>query len=180
MRSAMPLVLLVLAPGLDAFAQDLALQPGQRVRVTAPTEGLRRKEGRFEKLQRDSLLVVSVDGQTRVLPLRTVTLLEQVHGRRRHPLPGMGIGIGIGALAGGAAGYAAGEDRCSRTSFFCLTRGESTGLGAAGGAIVGGLLGLAVGAVWTTDRWADVPVDRLRVRVVPQRGGFRLGASIAF
>jgi hypothetical protein len=47
-----------------------------------------------------------------------------------------------------------------------------------GGAIVGGLLGAFV---WKTDKWEEVPLDRLRMSVVPQRDGRHgLGVSIAF
>ena len=45
------------------------------------------------------------------------------------------------------------------------------------GAGIGGLIGAFV----KTDRWEAVPLDQLRVSVVPQRGGrFALGLSISF
>jgi len=45
------------------------------------------------------------------------------------------------------------------------------------GAISGALLGAVVDAMIRTDKCEEVPLDRFRVSVVPQRGG-RLGFGI--
>jgi hypothetical protein len=45
----------------------------------------------------------------------------------------------------------------------------------------GAAVGLVVGAFTKTDRWEEVPLDRLRVSIVPQRDGrFALGVSVSF
>ena len=58
------------------------------------------------------------------------------------------------------------------------------GFGLIGGAGLGALgagIGAIVGALIKTDRWEEVPLDRLRVSFVPQRGGrFALGLSVRF
>ena len=45
---------------------------------------------------------------------------------------------------------------------------------------VGGIFGAVIGAASGGDRWEEVPLDRLRVSVMPQQGGFGIGARIAF
>jgi hypothetical protein len=44
------------------------------------------------------------------------------------------------------------------------------------------LLGVIIGGfIWKTDRWEEVPLDRLRVSFGPQRDGrFGFGASVRF
>ena len=54
-----------------------------------------------------------------------------------------------------------------------------------GTGLAGGLLGAGVGAVigWAikTERWEEVPLDRLQLNMVPLRdGGFALGVSVTF
>ncbi len=59
------------------------------------------------------------------------------------------------------------------------------GANVAAGGVIGGLGGLVVGALIgsaiETDRWVDVPLDRLRVSLGPQRDSrFGFGASVRF
>jgi hypothetical protein len=105
-----------------------------------------------------------------VVPLDSVTRLD-VPRRRSNVAWGTGIGLLVGAAAGIIIG----------------TRGEPevdydprwTG-GIAGG-IWGTLLGLGIGLLIRTDRWEEVPLDKLRVSVAPQRDGrFGLGLSVSF
>ena len=69
----------------------------------------------------------------------------------------------------------------SSGDFFQLGRG---GTAAVTGLFFGGLgavVGHLVGNRFTVDRWVDVPHDRLRVSLGPQRDGrFGLGASVRF
>ena len=54
--------------------------------------------------------------------------------------------------------------------------GAAVGIGA-----VGAVVGALAGAFTKTDRWEEVPLDRLRVSFVPQRdGGFGVGLSVSF
>ncbi len=53
--------------------------------------------------------------------------------------------------------------------------------GAGVGVLVGGLLGLGIGALIKTDRWEEVPLDQFRVSLVPQwNGGRALGVAVSF
>ncbi len=46
----------------------------------------------------------------------------------------------------------------------------------AGGALIGGV----IGELTKTDRWEEVPLDQVSVRVVPRTRGLALGISVAF
>ena len=45
---------------------------------------------------------------------------------------------------------------------------------------VGAGIGAGIGALSKTDKWEEVPLDQLRVSIVPRRDGFALGFSVAF
>jgi hypothetical protein len=62
---------------------------------------------------------------------------------------------------------------------FC-SKGEVAAAGGAIGAAAGILIGSSIGAVIKTDRWEEVPLDQLRVSIVPRRDGFALEISVAF
>ena len=93
-----------------------------------------------------------------------------------------GIGLLIGALSGAFIGLASGDDPpCS--GWFCwrFTAEEKAALGAVGLGGLGGVIGLIAGAASSGERWEEVPLNRLRVSVAPQRDGrFGLGASVRF
>jgi len=42
------------------------------------------------------------------------------------------------------------------------------------------VVGAITGAFIKTDRWEEVPLDRLQVSFAPQRDGFAVGLSVAF
>jgi len=47
--------------------------------------------------------------------------------------------------------------------------------------VLGALVGAGIGASTGTDQWEQVPLERIRVGVAPQRGGgVRLAASFKF
>jgi len=178
---ALPLVaVFVLAPLSNAIAQQQPLQAGQRVRVTAPTLGIRKQAATFEALRGDTLIVVA--DSIMDCPLASVTRLDVSRGRRSNALKGLGFGAAAGAVIGAAVGaWGAHRDTPTSEAVFCY---EGTAACAAGGALAvgafGGLVGLGVGALAKTDRWEELPLDRLRVSVVPRRDGFGVGARIAF
>ena len=59
-------------------------------------------------------------------------------------------------------------------------KGEAFLLGAMVGGLLGGLVGFLAGSV-ESDVWKEVPLDRLRVNLAPQRNGrFGFGASVRF
>ena len=90
-----------------------------------------------------------------------------------------GIGLLVGAATGAVIGLASGDDPpCS--GWFCwgFTAEEKAALGAIGLGGLGAVIGLIAGAASSGERWEEVPLDRLRVSVGPQRDG-RLGFGLS-
>jgi hypothetical protein len=123
-------------------------------------------------------LVLRLDKEDAVMevPFDSLARLEMVTGRKSHTLLGMALGSlvfgGAGALAGGSVdcyelgGW--GDETCVL-------------MGAGAGIVAGGILGAVTGALIKTDRWEEVPLDRLRLQVAQQPGGrLGIGASIRF
>ena len=189
MRHATILVaILTLTPLTNATAQ-VPIRRGERVRVThlpiCPADvcvGPRRQiVGTLMSVSSDSLLL-SVDGGAGqvFLPIISVSRIQVVRGRK----PATGRGAAIGALAGGVIGLVGSLTTYKECEGFCpgdLGRG---GTAALSGLVFGGLgagVGYLVGNFVTVDRWVDVPLNRLRVSLGPQRDGrFGLGASVRF
>ncbi len=167
-----------------SLGAQVLVEPGQRVRVTAPDLGIRNQAGRFEGFRGDTL-VVAVADSTMTLPVASVTRLELSRGRESLG----GKGAIVGAVVGGAIGLTIGARRVSAceeedpTEFLTGDPGclfflvEPVLLSTAGGALLGGI----VGEIIKADRWEEVSLDRVRVSLVPQRDGrFAFGASLSF
>lgn len=166
---------LAVAAPLNAIAQEPPLvEPGQRVRVTVNALamyklGWYQYDGTFRRIHRDTLTIDSLS-----VPWISVTSLEVHDGRKRNAGPGALVGGFIGGLSVGAIGVAI----CSDLD---CDAGGVAAIGFVVGALPGALLGAGIGAVLKTDRWEQVPPDRLHVSFVPQRDGrFTLGTSISF
>ncbi len=74
-----------------------------------------------------------------------------------------------------------------RIKFACETTGGcpvdwgKAGSTAALGGVIGAAIGGGIGGSIKTDRWEEVPLDRLGVTLAPQRDGrFAFGLSVAF
>ena len=176
---------MIVHAGAPAAAQESALAPGTRVRLT-----LRNGDphaGRVIALGPDLLEIgFPENGGTASYPLTDIAKLEVLRGRHRPVLRGLLLGTGAGIVLGGAIGAMA-YSPCTSTEFLgCLlapeTRAQSAALGAtlagAAGLIVGGLQGLI-----PRDRWQRVQVNgnavRVNMRALPSsRTG--LGLALAF
>jgi hypothetical protein len=125
------------------------------------------------------------DNQLR-LPTTSVSRLELMTGTKRHWLHG----LVIGAAAGAALGFLAEVDpvACQYDDYnYSCSRGEAVGYTAAGGAMIGVLIGGLV----TSQRWTPVALDALgppaprvsgvtpRLRALP-RGGIELALAVGF
>ena len=120
-----------------------------------------------------------IGAHTRI-PLASVTRFELSRGKSRHAGRGALIGLGIGAGGGaiiGAIAEVSGERYCIDT---CAAAGVLTAFTAIGLAIPGLVIGTVAGALIKTDRWEEVPLDRVRVSLAPTRDGVSLGMRIAF
>jgi hypothetical protein len=175
----------VVIPSASIRAQQ-PVTPGDRVRVSnCYPRFLRgklrnrcdRHVGTLTALTAQAV-TLRVEDMATAVPLDSVTRLEVSRGRKSHLLEGIGIGFlagaGLGALVGAAVD-------CTQLLGTTSNQASCTGLGAAAGAASGLLIGAAVGALNKTDRWEEVPLDRLRVSVGPQRDGrFALAMSFSF
>ena len=164
---------LFVPPSILSAQQPPPLEPGARVRVTAPDCGIDEQAGTLQPSRGDTLVLA--DG-TRCLR-SNVARFEVSQGRKSN----VGKGIGYGALVGGVVGsIVAASDQASCTSW-CVTEGSVAFIGAIIFAVPGAFVGGIVGAFVKTERWEEVPLDRLRVSFAPQRDGrFVLMMSVGF
>ncbi len=171
------LAVLALSPFAAGVAQEPALpQPGDQVRVKSCAPVCEEIAGTCETMGEDTLVLrTRVEARLTTLPVASITKLEVHRGRKAWGWwKGALIGFGVGAAAGAAVG--SGLD-CEAFG----TQAACTGLGAAVGAGSLALIGGVTGALIKTDRWEEIPLDQLRVTVVPQSDGrFALTVSVAF
>ncbi len=165
---------------------------GERVRIahsctTRPVASgtrtdCRQDAGTLTAVTIDSVVLRHENGATLLsLPLTSVASLDISRGKRSQFGRGALIGLGVGVAGGGILGLVGGlaSDHCIDDPNPC------PGAFAAWGAILGILPGLVVGgvagAITKADRWEEIPLDRLRVSLGPQRDGrFGLGLSVRF
>ena len=159
------------APTEMAAQESLPVEPGVRVRVTAPDCSLRGQAATFRALRVDTLVL-----ETTECPLSSVTRLDVSRGERSQWARGLGVGFLGGALIGAVyGGTHAGTDAWD------LPTEDAVGLGAAFFGVGGGLVGGIAGYFIKADRWEEVPLERLSVSLAPQRDdGFALGFSVTF
>jgi hypothetical protein len=84
----------------------------------------------------------------------------------------------VGTLAGAAIGALAGAAGCEDS--FIFSRDECIVMTGATGMLIGIPLGALTGALIKTERWENVPMEIVRVSVLPQGGGVTVGMSIGF
>jgi hypothetical protein len=168
-------VFTLVSPARAVTQEFLWLKPGAKVRVTAPTLGLSELIGRLQVLNGDTLVVqVEARRQGRLqvevlqVPMPAIAKLDVTTGRRGHWLEGAGIGFVAGALIG----LASGDDRPNQ--WFGYSAGEK----ALGGGLGFGLIGAGVGALVKSDKWAEVPLDQVRPRLIAGPGR-QVGVGVA-
>jgi hypothetical protein len=142
-------------------SQDTTLvAPGDPVRVTAPTAGLKRWTGYFAGFRGDSILLYATPADTsrRVVPVDAVERFEVDRGNHpeeRQVLKGMAIGATMGLVWGVAASalYSCGHD-----SYWLCDPHHTIPTFTLVGAGVGGLMG----AFWKERPYAIVPLASVR------------------
>jgi hypothetical protein len=166
------------------------LEPGQRVRVTYDCvitvsriqrdESCRQIEGLL--IGRDSTgltLARSVRSAPARLPFPAITRVQISVGWRGHPTQGALLGgLLLGAVTAFGTNAVLNAAYCDSPSCglsgFALVWGFLPGFG------IGAAIGQAVGAAVTSDRWQDVPRDRLDPPPGLSRRRLRLGWSFSF
>ncbi len=181
-RATLLIAVLALTPRSTVTAQLLVpLQPGDRVRITAPDVFPIVDPVTVVAVEADTL-VVQHDPRTWRVPRRAITRLEVSLGRKSNA----GRGAKIGALVLGIPGVITGLAISEICIVMCtqLSSGERVQLAALLGAIgagTGALIGAVIGSAIRPERWVDLPLDQLRVTFAPQRDGrFALGLSVGF
>jgi hypothetical protein len=158
-----------------ASQQAPRLKPGDRIRAQAPSASPGPLVGTVVAFQADSLMVQG-DTKSWRLSLASITRLDISQGRRSRA----GLGAGIGLLVGAGVGALIG----SGCDAIVVPVSSEAGCVVVGAAVFGGagaLVGAVTGALMRTERWAEVPLDRLRVSFTSDRGrALTLGASLTF
>ena len=161
-------------------SSDGALAPGRRIRISASALQLSRQPATVSSIAGDTV-VVHADGQPIpvAVPLAAISRLEVSGGpgsRLEKVLLYGSLGALGGALALGGAGFVSEQSSCRSGSDVC-------GLATAAGIIVGGGLGLVIGATAgasrPTERWEEVPLH-MRVAIVHVDHGIAVRLAAAF
>lgn len=179
------LIALLLAPSSYLSAQDpQPVEVGERVRVKYDCTRRRssrgnwvrvrcqKEEGTLVALTSDSM-VLQPAGQLNspVVPLITVTRLDVRRGLHSHPWRG----VFVGALVGGVATGAANTGNC--LGWECVRKFAN---GSIVGLASGAIFGAGIGAFIKTERWEEIPLDRVSVSFGPRRDGFAFGMTVSF
>jgi hypothetical protein len=192
---------LALLVGSQVGAQERQTpEPGQRVRVTAPTVFLYPSVGILGALTGDSIVLLHVrvrsqyptnlvDTLRASIALSAVRSVEVSRGKRSVVAPACVLGAVAGAVAGAAIADANYRDPCAGSGGIggaaCQLASTSKGEAGAAGALLGGALGalggLLIAQALSTERWETVPLAGLKVEVARRPGGrLALGASLPF
>ncbi len=186
--------LFLLLPCSTAWGQDsLALEAGNRVRCCSGSYGSGRCHhgritGTMISWDADGSLMLQADAGSLTVPRDSLTRLEVSRGFKRRWVNGAVVGGIIGLAAGTSAAVIEGwpfetvqdcADRLPDEQLACNL--AFVGWRVALGAAVGAALGAVAGSAFKTERWQEVPLDRLRVQpVVMADGRFGVAASLRF
>ncbi len=167
------------------------LEAGSRIRVTYPCEPafdgspqapdrVCRSDGTLTRLSGDTI-VVEADDSRSAHPLESVSRVEVSTGTKSHWLTGAAIGFVVGGTVAYVALSSGGSTSiCDQSANQdAASVGECIALSTAVGGLPGFGVGALVGTFIRSERWQEVPLNRLRVSAGPEPGaGFRLAVSI--
>lgn len=161
------------AAATGVAAQDSLVRVGERVRLSTDSGAMH--VGFVAVATPDVIEVLEQQGSRASVPVSTVTRIEVSRGQKSNIQLGAGLGFAAGAL--GTIAYCQLVDRGGCELFSDdITLQLALIYGALNG-VVGGI----VGSFIKTDRWEDVPLDRLHLSLRPQPDGrLALGFSVAF
>jgi hypothetical protein len=163
----------LLAIHLLAVQTAPILKPGDRVRVIAPAVSPDPVVGTLVTLGADTLVVQ--DSATWRFAFGAVQRVGVSRGRKSNAVVGAGYGLLAGVGVGLLITSSCEPDLIFNSKAQCMLAGAIF-FGAAGT-----LVGAVTGAFVRTERWRDVPLDRVRMSVVPRSGGGVQGrAALAF
>ena len=158
-------------PIFDAMMVALEQPPdparGARVRVTTAGAASQRLTGNILTVDEETLTMIDEDGQRVKVSRELIARLDKSVSRKRHALHGL--------LIGAAAGGVIGALPCG--AGLCFTGGKGP---AALWAVVFGGVGATLGHLVRTDKWAEMPLDRVRVGLRPAASGRGGGLTLTF
>lgn len=156
-------VLMTPVAGLSQASQpeQIRVDTGSRVRISAPVFGPNKQVGTAASLTRDSLgLRQGPSTASRLVATSDITALEVSRGSHTRKAKGALWGLLIGAGSGAVLGYALYQPpKCDTMAFGCLNLigPDSKGSNAEWSGVGGGILGLLVGTLvgmGSTESWA--------------------------
>jgi len=151
----------------ELYGQERTIVPGERIRVKPLIRPKDRVTGSFLAVTQDTLSF-EARGDIRRLALSDIKTLQVSTGEKSH-LAGTLTGGVIGAFTGAAIGVMI-EKAASDCNDYC---GWGTG---SIGFIFGGIGGLFAGYNWLAhEKWADIPIESLRVSVSSGLLQFQVG-----
>jgi hypothetical protein len=168
--------------------QLLELQPGAKVRVTAPALLGGVYEAVVGSRTADTLALVRSGSPTLQVPVSALSSASLSRGRsrsagaKRGVLWGAGIGLAVGALAVATSEEFRTECYSSRSDIYVLNCGGPTRAQAVASVTLGGAIwGLGIGALVGRERWEALSVaPRVGAVLKGAPGGVRLGLRVGF
>jgi len=156
-----PLAAALLALGSPTAASatptPLRFDGTERARIAAPDVDRRSVTGTLSGAAGDTVLLLAGPRELRI-PVRQVVRFERSRGMRTTRSRGVVTGLVVGALAG----MALSAGKASRPTWSRLGPAVILLGGAAGGGIVGALVGGALTTEREAESWERIPLDRLR------------------
>lgn len=165
MQPILALVLASLATDVSSVAGQVApsIEPGSRVRITAPSLGLSEAVGTVQEVT-DEAVVVQFEFPLRIDRSEIMDMEVSIR-RQRRTLKGLGYGVLAGAVSGAMIGLASGDQEGG--CYAVCTAGEAAAfLGVAFG-LAGGLVGAIIGASVRRDVWSPVLLADVDLTVKP-------------
>ncbi len=169
------LLLLAGAPELvgqtngDAEALEPAVAKGMRVRV-AVRSARDQLTGDIAQLKGDTLYLQVEGGEAPLaIPRSDLTTLDVSRGVGNMSTLGSVMGLSAGLLAGVLA-YSSNKEECARDAWqgLCELGNADDFLLIPGLALAGGVLGNVIGRAFKTESWERVPIDELKVGLLPR------------
>ncbi len=175
MRTVTVLPLLLIPLSFTSLTGQDTLTAGDKVRVTTDKE---RVVGYLTAIEGEQLTLDTTFRRldtSLVLPLASVTKFEVSRGQNSKA----GMGALVGLIVGAGVGAAFGIGLCNS-----FPQDDNC----VGDGVVGGLLlalptaglGALIGLTIKVERWKTVPLDRIRVGLIPRGGGLEVSAKFVF
>jgi len=175
-RMTLSVALTLLALGAPARPLAAQLLTGQRVRVEVG--GAERVTGTITALTPEAISL-DIDGTRRTFPRSSLTDVEVSTGIGSHWKTGAAVGGVVGAVGTFVALNQGGSTNpCdSDANQDAMGMGACVGIAALGG-LGGALVGGFVGSLMHSERWERVPLDAVRLGLLPSRDGPSVGLSV--